>query len=83
MARVKLFLKDSLLDRVKREARLEGTNHGALIRTALEKYIEGKRRERKDEEKQKKMQEASLRMDALAKKVGEVGPAVDRSEVSR
>jgi hypothetical protein len=36
----------------------------------LEKYIEGKRREREDGEKRKQMQEASRKMDALAKKLG-------------
>jgi hypothetical protein len=39
----------------------------------LEKYTEAKRRER-EEEKRKKMQEASRKMDALAKKLGKWNP---------
>ena len=74
MARVNVFLKDKLLDEINEEAKEEGTNRSALIQTALEKYVEGKRREREEEEKRKKMQEASRKMDALAKKVGKWDP---------
>jgi metal-responsive CopG/Arc/MetJ family transcriptional regulator len=70
MARVNVFLKDELLEQINREAEAEETNRSALIQTALEKYIEAKRREREEEEKRKKMQEASRKMDALAKKLG-------------
>jgi metal-responsive CopG/Arc/MetJ family transcriptional regulator len=71
MARVNVFLKDELLEQINREAEAEETNRSALIQTALEKYIEAKRREREEEEKRKKMQEASRKMDALAKKLGD------------
>ena len=74
MARVNVFLKDELLDEINEEAKEEGTNRSALIQAALEKYIENKRREREDEEKRKKMQEASRKMDALAKKLGKWDP---------
>jgi metal-responsive CopG/Arc/MetJ family transcriptional regulator len=74
MARVNVFLKDELLDEINREAEAEETNRSALIQTALEKYIEAKRREREEEEKRKKMQEASRKMDALAKKLGDWDP---------
>ncbi len=74
MARVNVFLKDELLDEINREAAVEKTNRSALIQTALEKYLEGKRREREEEEKRKKMQEASRKMDALAKKLGDWDP---------
>jgi metal-responsive CopG/Arc/MetJ family transcriptional regulator len=74
MARVNVFLKDELLDEINEEAKEEGTNRSALIQAALEKYIENKRREREDEEKRKKMQEASRKMDALAKKLGKWKP---------
>ena len=74
MGRVNVFLKDELFDEINEEAKEEGTNRSALIQTALEKYIEGKRREREDEEKRKKMQEASRKMDALAKKLGKWDP---------
>ena len=40
---------------------------------SLEKYIKTKRRER-EEETRKKMQEASRKMDALAKKLGKWNP---------
>lgn len=68
MARVNVFLKDKLLDEINEEAKKEGTNCSALIQVAVENYIEAKRRER--EEKRKKMQEASHKMNALAKKLG-------------
>lgn len=74
MARVNVFLKDELLAEINREAQEEETNRSALIQAALEKYIEAKRQERKEEEKRKKMQEASRKMDALAKKLGNWDP---------
>ena len=74
MARVNVFLKDDLLDEINREAEAEKTNRSAFIQTALEKYIEAKQRQREDEEKRKKMQEASRKMDALAKKLGKWDP---------
>ncbi len=70
MGRVNVFLKDKLLDEINEEAKEEKTNRSAFIQTALEKYIEAKRRGREEEEKRKKMQEASRKMDALAKKLG-------------
>lgn len=70
MGRVNVFLKDELLDEINDEAKEEGTNRSALIQTALEQYIEAKRRGREEEEKRKKMAEASRKMDALAKKLG-------------
>ena len=73
MGRVNVFLKDELLDEINEEAKEEGTNRSALIQTALEKYIEAKRRGR-EEEGREKMQEASRKMDALAKKLGEWDP---------
>lgn len=71
MGRVNVFLSDQLLDEIDHEAKKEGTNRNAVIQAALEKYIEGKQREREEEQKRKKMQEASRKMDALAKKLGE------------
>jgi len=65
-----VFLKDELLDEINEEAKEEKTNRSAFIQTALEKYIEAKRRGREEEEKRKKMKEASEKMDALAKKLG-------------
>lgn len=74
MARVNVFLRDELLEEINEEVKEEGTNRSALIQAALEKYIEAKRREREEEEKRKKMQEASRKMDALAKKLGKWDP---------
>ncbi|MBI2988036.1 MAG: ribbon-helix-helix protein, CopG family [Deltaproteobacteria bacterium] len=70
MARVNVFLKDELLDEINEEAKEEKTNRSALIQSALEKYLEAKKKKREEEEKRKKMQEASERMDRLAKKLG-------------
>ena len=74
MVRVNVFLKDDLLDEINEEAKEEKTNRSALIQAALEKYIEDKRREREEQEKRKKMDEASRKMDALAKKLGKWDP---------
>jgi len=74
MARANVFLKDELLDEINEEVKEEGTNRSALIQAALEKYIEDKRREREEQEKRKKMDEASRKMDALAKKLGKWDP---------
>jgi metal-responsive CopG/Arc/MetJ family transcriptional regulator len=74
MARVNVFLSDQLLDEINQQAKEEGRNRSALIQAALEKYIEAKRRGREEEEKRKKAQEASLKMDALAKKLGDWDP---------
>jgi metal-responsive CopG/Arc/MetJ family transcriptional regulator len=70
MGRVNVFLKDELLEVINEEAKEEGTNRSALIQTALEQYIVNKRRDREEQEKRKKMAEASRKMDALAKKLG-------------
>jgi len=70
MARVNVFLKDELLDEINREAEAEKTNRSSLIQSALEEYLRGKKRQREEQEKRKKMQEASRKMDALAKKLG-------------
>ncbi len=74
MARVNVFLKDELLDEINREADVEKTNRSALIQTALEEYLRGKRKERAEEEKRKKMREASRKIDELAKELGTWDP---------
>lgn len=74
MARVNVFLKDELLEEINREAEEEETNRSALIQAALEEYLQAKRKKREEEEKRKKMQEASRKMDALAKKLGKWDP---------
>ena len=71
MARVNVFLKDELLDQINREADAENTNRSALIQTALEEYLQAKRKKREEEEKRKKMQQASQRIDELAKELGQ------------
>ena len=71
MARVNVFLKDELLDQINDEAKNEGANRSSLIQTALEKYLQSKRREREEEEEQKRMREACDRMDRLATKLGQ------------
>jgi metal-responsive CopG/Arc/MetJ family transcriptional regulator len=74
MARVNIFLSDQLLDEINQQAKGEGINRDTLIQAAVEKYIEAKRREREEEEKRRKMQDASRKMDALAKKLGDWNP---------
>jgi Arc/MetJ-type ribon-helix-helix transcriptional regulator len=75
MARVSVFLKDELLDEINEEAKDEGTNRSSLIQAALEEYLQAKRRKREEEEKRKKMQEASRKIDELAKELGDWDPA--------
>jgi metal-responsive CopG/Arc/MetJ family transcriptional regulator len=70
MARINVFLKDELLDEINREAEAEETNRSALIQTALEEYLRAKRLKRAEEKKRQQMQEASRKMDALAKRLG-------------
>ena len=74
MARVNVFLKDDLLDEINREAEVEEKNRSSLIQAALEEYLQAKRMKREEEEKRKKMQDASRKMDALAKKLGDWDP---------
>lgn len=74
MGRINVFLTGKLLDDLDAEAKREKTNRSALIQTALEKYIEAKRRGCEEEEKRKKMQKASRKIDALAKKLGAWDP---------
>jgi metal-responsive CopG/Arc/MetJ family transcriptional regulator len=74
MGRVNVFLKDELLDEINREAEVEETNRSSLIQAALEEYLQAKRMKREEEEKRKKMQDASRKMDALAKKLGDWDP---------
>ena len=75
MGRVNVFLSNQLLDEIDQEAKEEGTNRSVLIQMVLEQYIEAKRREREEKDKnRKKMQEASRKMDALAKKLGKWDP---------
>ncbi len=70
MSRVNVFLKDEMLNKINEQAKEAGTNRSAIIQIALEKYIASNRLEREEEEKRKKMLEASRKMDALAKKLG-------------
>ena len=59
-----------MLEQINEEAKEEKTTRSALIETALEKYIETKRRDRAEEKKRKKMHKAARKMDSLAKKLG-------------
>jgi hypothetical protein len=74
MGWVKVFLKDKLLDVINEKAKEERSSRSALIQTALEKYIEGKRRDREEQQKRNKMEDAARKMDALAKKLGKWNP---------
>ena len=74
MSRVNVFLKDEMLNKINEQAKEAGTNRSAIIQIALEKYIESKRLEREEEEKRKKMLEASRKMDKLAERLGDWDP---------
>jgi metal-responsive CopG/Arc/MetJ family transcriptional regulator len=76
MRRVNVLLSDKLLDEIDKEAKREGISRSALIRAALERYIEANRCERDHEEEQNKMHEAARKMDQLAEKLGEWDPYV-------
>jgi metal-responsive CopG/Arc/MetJ family transcriptional regulator len=74
MARVNVLLSDRLLDEINQQAKEKGVNRSALIQAVMEKYIDAKRRGRQEVQKRGKMQDASRKMDALAKKLGEWDP---------
>ena len=74
MGRVNVFLSDQLLEEINQQAKEEGSNRSALIRAAVEKYIDAKRRDREEAQKRRKMLDAARRMDALAKKLGNWDP---------
>ena len=82
MARVNVFLKDQLLDEINREAKVEETNRSSLIQAALEEYLQVKRVKREEEEKRKKMQDASRKMDGASKKIGRLGSSSCHPKVS-
>jgi metal-responsive CopG/Arc/MetJ family transcriptional regulator len=63
-----------LLDAVNEEAKDEGTNRSAFIQTALEAYLQAKRKKREEEEQRRQMREASRRIDDLAKELGDWDP---------
>ena len=71
MGRIVVVLKDKLLDEIDAEAIKKHTNRNAVIRAALEKYIDGKRREREEGESRKRMRNACRKIDMLARKLGE------------
>ena len=74
MARINILLNDKLIDEIKREAKQEGRNPSTLIHLALERYIADTRCACEEQEKRRKMEEASRKMDALAKKLGDWDP---------
>lgn len=74
MARINLYLNDELLAQIYREAKLEGISRGGLVQKTVIQYFEAKRKAREEEEKRKKMQEASRKIDELAKKLGDWDP---------
>ncbi len=70
MTRVNIFLKDELLHEINTEAKDEGVSRSTLIQTALEEFLQAKRKKREEEERRKEMREASEGMDRLAKELG-------------
>jgi hypothetical protein len=74
MGRIIVDLKNKLLEEINMDARQEGTSRSVLIQRAVEKYIDGKRREREEQSNRKKMEAAARKMDALANKLGKWDP---------
>ena len=74
MARIKISLNDDLLSAIDAEAKRAGTNRNALVEAALLDYLEVRQRARKEADSQRRMDEACMRMDALAEKLGDWDP---------
>jgi metal-responsive CopG/Arc/MetJ family transcriptional regulator len=74
MARATVFLSDDLLRAVDAEAEREGMSRSALFQNAAEAYLDQAKRERQEVERRRAMEEASLRMDKLAEKLGNWDP---------
>ncbi|MGH7409717.1 MAG: CopG family transcriptional regulator [Candidatus Methylomirabilis sp.] len=70
MARATVFLSDDLLRAVDAEAEREGISRSALFQKAAEAYLDQAKRERQEVERRRAMEEACLRMDKLAEKLG-------------
>ncbi len=69
-----MFLKDDLLKAVDAESERAGTSRSALIQAALKEYLDAQRRAREEAEAQRRMDEACMKMDALADKLGDWDP---------
>jgi len=74
MARATVFLSDDLLRAVDAEAEREGISRSALCQKAAEAYLDQAKRERQEVERRRAMEEACLRMDKLAEKLGNWDP---------
>ncbi len=74
MARVTVFLSDDLLRAVDAEAEREGMSRSALLQKAAEAYLRKAYRGRGEAEQRRTMEEACVRMDQLAEKLGNWDP---------
>ena len=74
MPRVNVFLKEELLNAIDAEAAESRTNRSALVQSALDRYLEARRKERAEAEVRREMKEACRGMDALANKLGKWDP---------
>ena len=74
MARVNVFLGDELLKVIDEEAEQAGINRSALIQAALSDFLAARQKEREEEERQRKIEEACREMDKLAEKLGDWDP---------
>src|SRR5574341_534764 len=74
MGWVSVLLNNKLLNEITEEAKQAGTSRSFLIQRAVEKYIGGKRREREEQQKRKKMEGAARKVGALANKLGKWDP---------
>jgi hypothetical protein len=74
MARVNVFLNEELLKAIDAEAAASRMNRSALIQSALNRYLEARRKEREEAALRREMKEAGREMDALAEKLGKWDP---------
>lgn len=74
MARVNVFLPETLLKAIDAEAKARGTSRSALIQGALNDHLEAKRREREEMAVRRDMEEAARGLDAIAEKLGDWDP---------
>ena len=70
MARVNVILPDNILKDLDRAAADEHTSRSGLLQTAAQRYLEERRLEKEAAARKKKMKQAAMKMDRLARKFG-------------
>ncbi|WP_454062251.1 ribbon-helix-helix domain-containing protein [Candidatus Nitrospira salsa] len=70
MARVNVIIPDQILNDLDRAAAEESMSRSGLLQAATQRYLEERRLEKETAARKKKMEQAALKMDHLAKKFG-------------